>query len=212
VDAENRLQIRVADVRFALDELERRDRSDPQHLLTGRLDTSRVGIFGHSFGGAVAAEVCRMDARFKAGIDLDGFLFGESLRKGIGKPFLVFSDHVPNLTPAQLRAAQGRDRSYGIFLAHNVERIRCCLSEVGGWWLTLRGASHMNFCDSPLYSPWRRLTNAGSIRRERAMEIVNAFVVSFFQTQLNGKEDGALDALLSRYPEVERVRLSTYGP
>src|SRR5262249_43974891 len=90
--AEAQLRIRAADVCFVLDELERLDRSDLQDILTGRLDTSRVGIFGHSFGGAVAAEVCLIDARFQAGINLDGLIFGEPTRQRIGKPFLFLCD------------------------------------------------------------------------------------------------------------------------
>ena len=35
-----------------------------------RLDTARVGVFGHSFGGAAAAEACRRDRRCRAGMDL----------------------------------------------------------------------------------------------------------------------------------------------
>ena len=61
----------------------------------------------------------------------------------------------------------------------------------------------MNFCDSPLYSPLRRLTHAGRIRPERAMEIINACLLSFFQTYLNGHDDHLLVAPCPRYPEVE---------
>lgn len=65
--AEEQLRIRAADVRFVLDEVERRNQSDPAGLFTGRFDTSRVAIFGHSFGAAVAAEVCRTDPARRRG-------------------------------------------------------------------------------------------------------------------------------------------------
>jgi pimeloyl-ACP methyl ester carboxylesterase len=204
--AEVQLQIRAADVRFVLDELERFDRADANDLLAGRLDLSRVGMFGHSFGGSVAAEVCLTDPRFKAGVDLDGVYFGGPKSKAIGKPFMVFSEDTPVPTPAQVAAATGRSRRELTLYAEDDVAIRRGLSESGGYFLTLRGTRHMNYCDSPLYSPLRRLTRAGPIRPERAMEIINAYVLAFFRANLLGEDASLLGMLPSPYPEVEFER------
>jgi pimeloyl-ACP methyl ester carboxylesterase len=200
--AEGELRIRAADVRFVLDELERLDRSDSQDLFSGRLDTGRAGIFGHSFGGAVAAEICLIDLRFKAGINLDGLIFGESMTHPIGKPFMILADDtaVPRL--AELQAARGSNQRRLTFEFQNAQCIRQSLSRSRGYWFIIRGTSHMNFCDSPLYSPLRRLTQAGRIRPQRAMHIINTYLVSFFQRHLNGNDDGLVDAPSPHYPEV----------
>src|SRR5262249_26408442 len=105
--AEGELRVRAADVRFVLDALERLNQSDSEGPFSGRLDTGRVGIFGHSFGGAVAAEVCRTDSRFQAGINLDGLIFGESMTHPIGKPFMILADDTAIPTRADLQAARG---------------------------------------------------------------------------------------------------------
>jgi predicted dienelactone hydrolase len=199
---ETQLQVRPADVRFVLDELERLDPSDPQDL-AGRLDTSRVGIFGHSFGGAVAAEICDSDARFKAGINFDGFIFGEPTKRRLRSPFLYFVDDSTVPTTAELQAVGGPHYRHMAFIVQNVQYIRQSLPEREGYWLTIRGTTHMNFCDSPLYSPMKRLTRAGPIQPKRAMEIINAYVVSFFQKHLNGNDDRLFDRASARYPEVE---------
>jgi dienelactone hydrolase len=204
--AEAQLQIRAADVRFVLDELERLDRGDPSELLTGRVDTSRVGVFGHSFGGAVAAEVCLTDPRFKAGVDLDGVFFGGPKTKAIGKPFLVFSEDTPVPTPAQVAAATGRSRRELTLYADDDRAIRQGLSESGGYFVTIQGTSHMSYCDSPLYSPLRRLTRAGPIRREKGIEIINAYVLAFFRANLLGENASLLGTMPSPYPEVEFER------
>jgi hypothetical protein len=69
----------------------------------------------------------------------------------------------------------------------------------------------MNFCDSPLYSPVKRWTRAGPIRARRAMEVINVYLLSFFQVHVNGAAEHHFDALSPRYPEVEMERLSTPG-
>src|SRR5262249_37741438 len=157
---------RVADVRFVLDELGRLDEDGPGALLAGRLDLARVGVFGHSFGGAVAAEACRADPRIRCAADLDGLIFGEAARTGVGKPFLFFADDTRVPRGAGAEAAPGPARRRLSFLAANARRIRVCLAGVDGCWLTLRGTRHTNFCDNALFSPLRRLTQAGPIAPE----------------------------------------------
>lgn len=197
------LKVRADDVRFVLDELERLDRGDPAGLLTDRLDTTRVGVFGHSFGGAVAAEVCGSDRRFVAGIDLDGCLFGEATVSGVAKPFLFMSDDTPIPDEADLERSEGPDRRYLSFLARDAGHIRRSLEAHGGYWARVLGASHMNFCDSPLYSPARRLTGAGPIGAPRAMKIINDYVVAFFEEAFGGADGPLLAGPSPRHPEVE---------
>ena len=45
-------------------------------------------MIGHSLGGMMTAQVCRRDARVKAGINLDGPLWGINSTKPFHKPFL----------------------------------------------------------------------------------------------------------------------------
>ncbi len=207
--ANDQLSLRTADARFVLDEIERFNRTDPDGLLTGRIDTARVGIFGHSFGGAVAAEACRTDARFKAGANYDGLLFGEVLEQGIGKPFLFLMDGTPSPTDEELRTTKGPWLRELILVAENVECIRYAHPEARGYWASVKGASHMDFCDSPLYTPIKRLTHAGPIATIRSMEIINAYTLSFFNAYLNDQDDHLLETAAPQYPEVQIESLYT---
>ncbi|WP_086663263.1 alpha/beta hydrolase family protein [Lentzea kentuckyensis] len=85
------IDTRVADLRFVLDQLP---------SLHKWVDTSRVGIAGHSAGGYTAGETMVRDRRFDAGINIDGamehtgdggtYAPGEVVTKGLDRPFLLF--------------------------------------------------------------------------------------------------------------------------
>jgi predicted dienelactone hydrolase len=207
--AGSQLQIRTLDVRFVLDELEKLDRSDATGLLTGRIDTSRMGIFGHSFGGAVAAEVCRTDTRMKAGVNLDGYIFGEPTRTAIGKPFMVLLDDSPTISQGMIDAAKGKEHRELAFTAENMNAMRQAVSAKESYLVSVRGTRHMNFCDSSLYSPLRQITHAGTIPAERGMEIINRCLLSFFDKHLKEQVKPSLGDIAARYPEVVLERLGT---
>jgi Chlorophyllase enzyme len=76
------------DVLFIMDQLGKLN-ATPGNLFSGHLDLTRLGVFGHSFGGAIAAQVCHLEVRRKAGIDIDGDLFGDVVQTGLNKPFMV---------------------------------------------------------------------------------------------------------------------------
>ena len=90
---------RVKDTRFVLDELtaiEHGTDPDADHHplpagLSGALNLSEVGMFGHSLGGATAASAMSADSRIKAGINLDGTMFGPVVTAGLDRPFMLLS-------------------------------------------------------------------------------------------------------------------------
>ena len=56
------------------------------HGLRGA-DARRVGAFGHSNGGATAADAMLSDHRIRAGFDLDGAIYGPAATRGLNRPF-----------------------------------------------------------------------------------------------------------------------------
>lgn len=203
---EHELIIRVADVRFVLTELENPSPTGPLAEIASRADFARIGVFGHSFGGAVATEACLQDSRIKCGVNIDGLIFGRALSNRVVQPFMYISDSTPVPSAAQVAAARGSQFRNLNFIRNNEERIIASLPPKRGYLLSIRGASHMNLCDSALYSPIRRLTNAGSIRPERAMEIVNAYLLAFFDSTLRDHSSNLLKGPTSPFPEVRFER------
>lgn len=67
------------------------DMTDMLIMFAGRFDMERLGIFGHSFGGATAGEACLRDSRFKAFINMDGTPFGSAVDNVISQPFMILT-------------------------------------------------------------------------------------------------------------------------
>jgi hypothetical protein len=56
-------------------------------LVPGWRPSTPTGMFGHSIGGAAAAEAVRIHPVLRAGVDLDGTPRGEVVESGLDKPF-----------------------------------------------------------------------------------------------------------------------------
>ncbi len=105
----------TSDTKFVVSQLERLNAADPSGKFTGRLDMQRLGMFGHSFGGAQALQFCHDDSRCKAGIDIDGAPYGSVVQEGLKQPFMfILSDHSRELAdPASRQIGADIQSIYG---------------------------------------------------------------------------------------------------
>jgi dienelactone hydrolase len=180
------LTIRVADARFVLDRL---PQLNGRGHLAGRLDLKRVGMFGHSLGGATAAELMLRDQRVDAGANLDGSFHQDAERDGVRGPFLLM------IAP---RGVGPSEHAYRTSLQHSQLR------------LTLRGADHYTFSDfastlpalARLAPALRRELPVGSINGRRALTIERRYLSAFFRAQLKGTPEPLLTRPSRAYPEV----------
>ena len=94
----------------------------------GRLDVGRgIGLTGHSFGGATAANCCADDVRFPCGINIDGAQIGSSFGRDIGKPFMSIS------------GGQGGGILWDMFVRNTADAYNIAIPDVGHMGLTDRG-------------------------------------------------------------------------
>lgn len=101
------LRVWTADTRFVLDDLTRVAASGAPARGTvsfsGKLDLSRVGAFGMSFGGTTAGQVCVVEPRCKAGVNLDGTQYGDAIDVPLRVPFMFM--------PSFMQVSQERGRT-----------------------------------------------------------------------------------------------------
>ncbi|MFN8494608.1 MAG: hypothetical protein U0350_43810 [Caldilineaceae bacterium] len=186
------MQTWAADALFGLNQAEKLN-SDPKSEFFNRLDLTRVGFLGHSFGGATAAQACRLDPRCKAGVNWDGYPYGDVVEVGLKQPFMfIWSETTDQQDQFYQQAARDIQAIYGKL-------------PNGGYQLTIRGARHFNFTDlAVLYAPVIRLMGlTGKIDGERGWRITSAYTVAFFDQYLKGVASPLLKGPSTVYPEVE---------
>jgi pimeloyl-ACP methyl ester carboxylesterase len=195
----NRLLIMwIDDTKFVVTQLEHLNATDLSGRFTGRLDLQRLGMFGHSFGGAQALQFCHDDARCKAGIDIDGAPYGSVIQDGLQQPFLfLFSDHSRELSdPASKQ------------ILANFQSIYRRLPN-GRLSVTIRGANHFSFSDQILLKSWfvtklLGIMGFGRLDRRQGLAITTEYVHTFFDVHLKGAAPDQLASISRKYPEVER--------
>lgn len=188
----------TGDTAFVLNRLEQWNAADPTGRFTGRLDMTRVGVFGHSFGGAAAAQFCHDDSRCKAGIDIDGAPQGSVIESGIDRPFLfLLSDHSRDTDPEsrQIKA--------------DIQSIYTRLPPNGRLRVAIRGANHFTFSDDGALMKSRLVRGVlrafGRLRigGRRQLAISAHCIHTFFDAYLKGTGSSRPALASPLYPEIQ---------
>jgi len=186
----------TSDASFVVDQLERLNASDPSGKFKRRLDITNLGMFGHSFGGAIALQFCHEDRRCKAPMDIDGMPFGNVIQEGSSRPALfLFSDH-----SSELSTTEGREVVADI---HSVyDHLKNSRHVV-----MIRGANHFTFTDQMVtkssYFVSLFLLVRGGPSALRGLAITRAYVHAFFDVYLKGAPADELAKIRHSFPEVQ---------
>lgn len=189
----------TGDTKFVVSQLQHLNAADPSGKFTGRLDMQRLGMFGHSFGGAQALQFCHDDPRCKAGIDIDGAPYGSVVQEGLKQPFMfILSDHSRELSdPASSQ------------IYADIQSIYDHLPN-GRLFITIRGANHFSFSDQMLLKSHYvigllRILGFGGLDGRRGLAITAEYVHTFFDVYLKDAPAALLNKPSQLYPEVQFV-------
>jgi dienelactone hydrolase len=206
---------KTADIKFVADQLENINKGSS--VLAGRLDLTRLGVFGHSLGGNAALEFCRTDNRCKVAANLDGANWNKVGKVGLKKPAMIIAAEHPEFSlPCD-----------EMVIAKFFPSIEWCEEErllisqgwhiivdqaAPGYALTILGAKHANFADIqfahlPPDSPFQVVM--GSAKPELIWCITCDYLLAMFDTYLKSKTPfPLLDGSQKPYPEVMLGRFS----
>lgn len=179
----------VADRLFLHDTLED---APPANVadIAAAINLKRVGEMGMSFGGAISGEICMIDPRCGAGVNLDGGNFPfTAFNLDVPAPFLMFhSDMALMYRSMESEVPEGTTpRGFNEF---SYERI----SEAGLrddiYRVQLKGASHLGISDFTLFmDPLVRAPILGDGPSDVIVGAQNDFVRGFFDKHLRGQQN-----------------------
>ncbi|MCX6302022.1 MAG: hypothetical protein NTW82_07535 [Bacteroidia bacterium] len=169
----------AGDITFFLSELEKINSSDA--IFKGKLDLSGIGVLGMSMGGIATNEVCISDNRVKAGVNIDGAIYGSAVNEKIKTPYLFLNSQ--------------RYLGYGNLFTSRVVN--------DSYSVTVRNSDHYNFTDYALF-PIRNLSQIGTIDPEIPIRLMNSLTILFFDKYLMKSGNGDLELSCKKF-DVEYV-------
>ncbi len=167
----------AGDLRHLLDQLPKLDSGEIPSPLKGRIDLTRIGVFGHSTGGAAVVEAAKQDDRIKAIAGLDIWC----------EPVSPNLRDLPRAMPiASVRSQNWHDNRGDI----DRDVLYQILASFSGpkYDLYLADSQHADFTIVPLLSPMVRHLlpgQRGTLPVADTIESVDAFLTAFFQQSLH---------------------------
>ena len=203
------MEVWVADTMFVLDQLKKYT-TQPDAFLYNRLDMNNIGMFGHSFGGAAAVQMCRRDDRIKACIDLDGPLNGNDSTSAFHKPCIFIlgglsETRLQDITPMPEEMLQAynwsredEERNMQLTLLPAVNRLAQAIGK-DAYKIVIHGAKHATFTDKALLN--QNESDANVIDGVLAHTIISSYVRTFFDVYLKQQDPSWLNKNASHWPD-----------
>ena len=195
------MELRSADMNFVLDtilEKSSADDADKEKVFT-IIDTDKIGLMGHSMGGATAVQLGRERDDITAVIDLEGTMLGEYV--GFENGYEVYNDE-PYLTPVlDVNSQAVREDIEALQAEHpGWKYVNDYLGEnaVDYREVIFNGAGHLNYTDLPMIAPpLAAMLGGGDVDAAECLKNVNEVVLNYFNFYL--KEEGSLDNIKPEY-------------
>lgn len=187
---EYEIDIRTRDIIYVLNELEHNNTVDAIVKLKNNFNFDKIGVIGHSYGGATVTEMLARDKRVTAGLSLDGGLWGTVVKQGITQPFMYIN---ASKTLELLYDQNKENREFASTVIQNLSSVYEKRSN-DFYYLQMDGYDHYSFTDSSLISP---LFKSG----EQPIETTTVCVKAYFDKYLKGKNI-SLEELLKDYDYI----------
>ncbi len=177
IDNDSETMNKSKDLEFVIDQI----KHDKIEGLEDCLDSDSIGVLGHSLGGSSAVQLCRNDKTdsVKAGINMDGWMYGNNASAPVKQPFLniMTNSKAFHLDENQTDTEKEVSQSWKDFHQASPRSQN----------LILHNASHNDFSNDDLIFNWEAFDGPPSETSTQVINISTRYVVAFFQTHLKGQ-------------------------
>ncbi len=191
------LDIRVADINFVLDSVKEAKKAQSLNDKTwyvsddetkteifdilSMVNIEKIGMMGHSLGGASSVTIGRTRNDISAVIDIDGTMLGEEFdyENGVYK-FYEGNYPVPLLSFNSQSHQESSDEANLLYVNNVVLE-----NAVDGQYTYFEGSEHMNFTDLPLFSPiLASFLGVGEVDATECITTMNEVILDYFNCYL----------------------------
>ncbi len=196
------MELREADMNFALDTIIASAKTgtvgsewfltegseDDFSKILAALDADKIGLMGHSLGGATAVSVGRRND-VSAVIDFDGTMLGEEIGFENGD-IVVNPDRYETPILCFDSALHHADRVEAERIGYTYSNNVIMDNATEGYSVYFEGTAHMNFTDLPLFSPvLAKNLGLGDRDPGECIDKINSITLQFFNCYLKGIGD-----------------------
>ena len=210
------MSIRTADENFVLDSIKaaknsgsldnawytKSEKVDAEILKVLEItDTEKIGLMGHSIGGAAAVQLGRERDDITAVIDIDGTMLGEHMSFNDGEigynpdPYPIPVLSLDNArTWAASYVGEKRETEYvNTYLLNNAVDSREAHFD---------GTEHMDFTDLPLFAPpLAKMLGKGDVDSSEFIPEINSIILNYFNYYLKGEGEPSIEPWNARMTE-----------
>lgn len=171
------------------------------NMFNGRMDLQRIGVFGVSLGGIVAAEAALLEPRIRACLVMDAPMPANVVEKGLQQPGMWMTRDAETMRLERNRSGGWSEEE----INQHQTTMRAVFEKLpqNNYFVQIAGAFHVNFMDITYWSPLTSVLGiSGPIEGQRAHTIINDYSLAFFNKYLKEKSMTLLEFPTQQYPEV----------